>query len=105
MSLYPWIGSDCDIDIYTDLGEVEERAICIGRDGSQPSRATKTTSQTSTTTVTSATSVAPTQPGMVSGCTAYYTVVDGDTCYDVYTRHDITFQQFFDWNPAGKSLY
>ncbi|RMZ83592.1 hypothetical protein DV738_g940, partial [Chaetothyriales sp. CBS 135597] len=49
---------------------------------------------------TPTTSTGPTQSGIVEGCTKYHTVVDGDTCYDIYTNNGITFAQFYEWNPA-----
>jgi len=57
------------------------------------------------TSVTSSTVTppAPTQSGIVAGCTEYYVVQSGDSCAAIETEFSITFAQFLAWNPAGKS--
>ena len=43
---------------------------------------------------------APTQPGVVSGCTKWYVAVSGDNCYQVAQKFGIPLNTFMDWNPG-----
>ncbi|OBW67138.1 MAG: putative cytosolic iron-sulfur protein assembly protein 1 [Aureobasidium pullulans] len=43
---------------------------------------------------------APTQNGIVSGCTEWYTAKSGDTCSKIAAKFSIPIEQFMDWNPA-----
>ncbi|KAG9675510.1 carbohydrate-binding module family 50 protein, partial [Aureobasidium melanogenum] len=43
---------------------------------------------------------APTQNGIVSGCTQWYTAKSGDTCLGIAARFNISNEQFMAWNPA-----
>lgn len=43
---------------------------------------------------------APTQTGISASCLKYYTAQTDDSCQTVETAFDITFAQFFAWNPA-----
>ncbi|CAD0045919.1 unnamed protein product [Aureobasidium pullulans] len=43
---------------------------------------------------------APTQNGIVSGCTQWYTAKSGDTCSKIAAKFSIPIEQFMDWNPA-----
>jgi hypothetical protein len=51
-----------------------------------------------TTTTTGPTD--PTQTGIASNCNVWYNVVSGDSCAKIETQFDITFAQFYAWNPA-----
>ncbi|KAL2068497.1 hypothetical protein VTL71DRAFT_14834 [Oculimacula yallundae] len=42
----------------------------------------------------------PTQPGTVSNCNKYHTVVKGDDCGTLESKYGITHTQFITWNPA-----
>jgi LysM repeat protein len=59
------------------------------------------TTTTSSTSTTSSAIVTPTphQPNMVSGCTAFYEAVSGDSCSGIATNYDITLDEFYLWNP------
>lgn len=59
-----------------------------------------TTTTAVTSTVSSAGPSAPTQTGITSSCTKYYTVQSGDSCYAIETQYSITFAQLYQWNPA-----
>ncbi|KAL2854915.1 hypothetical protein BJY01DRAFT_257326 [Aspergillus pseudoustus] len=60
-----------------------------------------TTRGTSTTTSTASnTTPTPTQKGMGSRCRTFYRVSSGDGCYDIATRHGITLEQVYAYNPA-----
>ncbi|KAK7403923.1 hypothetical protein QQX98_010293 [Neonectria punicea] len=89
-----WIGSDCDTGLYQDLGETEERYVCV-RIGSATGTQVPTT-----TSSTSAASIGPTQTGIIEDCTAFYTVQDGDSCASIDSEYGITFAQLYAWNPA-----
>lgn len=107
----PWVGSDCDNDAYAGIGEGEARPICIGveKDGSSSSATsspTKTTGTptptgTSSSTLPTTTPPAPTQPGIIEGCTEYYVAVDGDGCWAIADKNGIPLDSFYEWNPAG----
>lgn len=43
---------------------------------------------------------APTQGGIVSGCTQWYTAESGDTCLGIAEKFNISNEQFMAWNPA-----
>ncbi|KAG9689796.1 carbohydrate-binding module family 50 protein, partial [Aureobasidium melanogenum] len=43
---------------------------------------------------------APTQDGIVSGCTQWYTAKSGDTCLGIAAKFNISNEQFMAWNPA-----
>ncbi|KAK6003868.1 hypothetical protein QM012_008718 [Aureobasidium pullulans] len=43
---------------------------------------------------------APTQDGIVSGCTQWYTAKSGDTCLGIAATFNISNEQFMAWNPA-----
>ncbi|KAI5247263.1 concanavalin A-like lectin/glucanase [Aureobasidium subglaciale] len=43
---------------------------------------------------------APTQDGIVSGCTQWYTAKSGDTCGVIASKFNIHIEQFMKWNPA-----
>ncbi|KAI0954351.1 hypothetical protein AcV7_007610 [Taiwanofungus camphoratus] len=56
-------------------------------------------STTTTATPTSSSPAAsPTAPGVISGCTEYYTVVSGDYCSEIETKFNITSAEFLAWN-------
>jgi len=57
------------------------------------------TSSSAPSSTSSAPTPGPTQEGIASGCSAYQTVVSGDTCYDIATSNGITTEQFYAWNP------
>ncbi|KAL1970079.1 hypothetical protein VTN77DRAFT_6484 [Rasamsonia byssochlamydoides] len=77
----------------------------IALSGVSPSTATPTGSVSATTTVatpsSTSTIVTPTpyQTGMAPGCTEFYQVQSGDTCYSIEQEFDITADEFDDWNP------
>ncbi|KAF2228098.1 hypothetical protein BDZ85DRAFT_301033 [Elsinoe ampelina] len=97
----PWLASDCETNLFVDLTENAERSICIRTNDTAPT-VTPTGSMPSTTppTKTATAPTGPTQTGIVRDCTRFYTVVEGDTCANVYSRFGLTFEQFYAWNPA-----
>ncbi|KAL5330732.1 hypothetical protein ACEPPN_000252 [Leptodophora sp. 'Broadleaf-Isolate-01'] len=92
----PWIGSDCDTGLYANLNATDSRAVCIGINSTAPA-STSSSTISSTSTVTPP---APTQTGIIAGCTEYYVVVSGDSCAAIESEFSITFAQFYAWNPA-----
>jgi hypothetical protein len=99
----PWLDSECDEKLYAGLSENDERPVCIGVNAAAPQGAasrppSSTPSQTGTATTVA---MRPTQTGIAPGCRNFYTVASGDTCENIERVYDITFEQFFDWNPSG----
>jgi hypothetical protein len=106
----PWVGSNCDKGLFAGLTGTQERAVCIGVNTTSTSSSTRATSTptrtTSTSTRASTTSSGPpaaTQTGIVANCTKYYVAVKGDGCWAIANANGITLDQFYAWNPAGKS--
>lgn len=110
-----WIGSDCDTGLYANMSYYDERAVCIGINstaltssaGVGPSGTPSASGLTSTitgamTTQTITSSIGPTPSGTVSSCQQFYTVQSGDSCAAIEANFDITFAQFYSWNPESK---
>ncbi|KAH8660501.1 hypothetical protein BX600DRAFT_400333 [Xylariales sp. PMI_506] len=49
---------------------------------------------------TSVSTPSPVQTGITSGCTKFYEVQSGDTCYAIAQDNGITLDEFYAWNPA-----
>lgn len=81
----PWMNNDCSA-IYDEIDPYQWRSICIGVGDSASYSTTAPPTATPTDT-------AP-------GCSDYYTVIDGDSCAIVLDLNDITFTQFYAWNPS-----
>ena len=98
----PWVLPDCNTGLYTglDSDSDSQNAICIGVNSTAPT--STATPGPSTTTSTGAT-MGPTQSGIIASCTKFYTMVENDSCASIEAIFAITFQQFYAWNPAGKS--
>lgn len=62
------------------------------------SPATTTTSSTSTT--SAVVTPSPIVPNMASGCTGFYLVQSGDSCWSIETAYNIAASDFEAWNPA-----
>ena len=100
----PWLGSDCDTNLYAGLVGNEKRSICIGVNATGPhGTASKppTSTPPQTGTATSA-SMGPTQTGIAANCRSFHTVTSDDTCYDIEMTYDITFEEFLSWNPSSE---
>ncbi|MCJ1245494.1 hypothetical protein MMC30_002698 [Trapelia coarctata] len=98
-----WIGPNCDTGLYANLGYQDERAVCIGVNASTPTASALPTSSTANMATTTSAPMGPTQAGIVAGCLQFYTVQSGDSCAAIDSTYGITFNQFYGWNPAGKS--
>jgi len=104
-----WLGSNCDTNLYANMTVDDTRPLCVGVNASEPvgsaaSGPSPTASQTSTTTGTETVSMGPKATGEIAGCTQYYTVQSGDSCTEIETIFDISFTQFYAWNPSGESI-
>ncbi|OGE52702.1 hypothetical protein PENARI_c009G09663 [Penicillium arizonense] len=96
----PWLGTDCDTNLYASLNDTDTRAVCIGVGSSTSTTATTTPSSTTAT----ATSVAPTQTGYIYGCQEFFTVESGDDFSTMETEFGVTLAQLYEWNPSiGKT--
>ncbi|KAK1752213.1 carbohydrate-binding module family 50 protein [Echria macrotheca] len=114
ISWNPWVGSasTCDTGLFAGLDPGEKRAVCIGVGGPVPSSSASSSvvvpsSTTSSAPAASSTVVAPpapTQPGIVDGCSQYHVAVSGDGCWAIATEYGISLEQFYEWNPASKRI-
>jgi hypothetical protein len=88
-ALNPWVGTDCDTAVFANLGTDSQsyRPVCIGTGSG-------TVTITSGASTTSAT-IGPTQTGIASTCTRFYTVPSGGSCGAIEDTFHITFAQFF----------
>ncbi|KAI1146243.1 hypothetical protein F4825DRAFT_456675 [Nemania diffusa] len=94
-NFYAWnpaVGSTC-------AGLQASVYVCIGLQGSSPTR-TITTLTTATTTGNGVTTPTPYQTGMVTNCNKFHLVVSGDQCSTVASNAGITLANFYAWNPA-----
>ncbi|RHZ64660.1 hypothetical protein CDV55_102659 [Aspergillus turcosus] len=66
--------------------------------GTITSPATTTTSSTSTT--SAVVTPSPIAANMASGCTGFYLVQSGDSCWSIETAYNIAASDFEAWNPA-----
>ncbi|KAH7925017.1 hypothetical protein BV22DRAFT_1129366 [Leucogyrophana mollusca] len=83
----PEINADCT---NLELGE----AYCVAASAA-------TTTTTSSVSAATPSNVAP--GTVTASCTAYHTVVSGDTCYLIEGEYGITDAQFLAWNPEINS--
>jgi hypothetical protein len=92
----PDVRSDC-------TGLIAEYYVCVGV-YTDPSPSTTTTSGNSPPTTTTGggpgSTPTPTQTGMVSGCTDFYMVKDGDGCWAIADGAGISLDEFYAWNLA-----
>jgi hypothetical protein len=100
----PWLGSDCDTELYAGLGDFEKRSVCIGVNATGPhGTASKPPTSTPPQTGTAiSASMGPTQTDIAAKCRSFHTVTSGDTCYDIEMTYDITFEEFLNWNPSSE---
>jgi LysM repeat protein len=89
--LNPWLDGNCTANLYADLVNDAERAVCVKSDESS--------STAPSTTATSPSSTASTPTGSSATCSKEYTVVSGDSCAAIESEFGITFAQFYSWNP------
>src|SRR6266536_776059 len=78
----PWVLPDCDSGLYTGLdpNSDSQNAICIGVNSTAP---TSTASPGASTTTSTGATMGPTQSGIISSCTKFYTVVENDSCASI----------------------
>jgi LysM repeat protein len=102
----PNINSACSNLILGDACCVDGESTAGSKSGSVlPSSNTSSeiaASSTSKRTTTTSTVFipGPTQSGITSGCTGYYLVQSGDSCASIDSKFDISFAQFYAWDPA-----
>ncbi|KAJ5426043.1 hypothetical protein N7465_001113 [Penicillium sp. CMV-2018d] len=97
----PWLTGDCDTALYANLDETATRAVCIGTGTTTAtlSPSTTVTGSVSQTTI----SAEGTPTGVVTGCRKFHTVQKLDDCPSIENDYDITFAQFYAWNPSGNT--
>lgn len=99
-----WLGSNCTVDLYKDLGTGSQRPVCVNATTLATPTAVPIPTDGPTTTTASTSqqdaSAAPTQSGVTKDCDQWYTVVSGDSCSAIESKFKITFDQLFQWNPA-----
>lgn len=86
---------------YTSIAESQMSS--LGANGGSGSTATitspATTAATSTSTSTTVTTPSPIAANMASGCTKFYKIQSGDSCWSVENDNDIDASDFEAWNP------
>ncbi|CZR70102.1 uncharacterized protein PAC_20003 [Phialocephala subalpina] len=71
-----WAGSDCDTGLYAGLSANETNSVCVAVNSTLTATTTSSTSATSTSST-----LGPTQTGIISTCTEFYTVPSvGSNC-------------------------
>ncbi|KAG6168259.1 hypothetical protein E4U51_002407 [Claviceps purpurea] len=93
--LNPWIGSDCDTGIWSQMTPDGYEQVCVLASGTP----TSTTSSTVPTTTVVA-PPAPTQPGASKNCKKWHTVVSGDGCWSIATAAGISLDDFYRMNTG-----
>ncbi|OQD80022.1 hypothetical protein PENANT_c040G10752 [Penicillium antarcticum] len=68
--------------------------------GSQTATGSRTATGSSTSTTTASANPSPTEDGVASNCDKWHYVEDGDGCFDLAKKYNITLIEFYDWNPA-----
>jgi hypothetical protein len=97
-ALNPWIGSNCDTGIWSQLTSDGYEQVCVLRSNMQPT-STATTSANPTIT-TGPDPPAPTQPGASEKCLEWHTVADGDSCWAIANDAGISLDEFYQMNPG-----
>jgi LysM repeat protein len=98
------------------LDTSDQRAVCVGVNATDVRATTGTTGAITPTGIatptrtsagpTSSKPVAPpaqTQAGIAASCRAYHVAMRGDGCWAISNQNGITLDEFYAWNPAGKS--
>ncbi|KAF4161886.1 hypothetical protein CNMCM6936_002900 [Aspergillus lentulus] len=106
-SMNPWLGTDCDKNLWSVLSSDGYLQLCMQQGqrnvttSTVPSTtATATATATATTSSPVATPPAPTQPGAAVNCTKWHTVVSGDGCQAIAAQYGISLANFYLWNPG-----
>lgn len=102
VALNPWIGSNCDVGMWSSTSSDGFVQICVGRESSTTSGILKPPTPTPTTmpsTPTTSARPAPTQPGAVENCKKWHTVISGDGCWDISNQYSVSLDDFYSWNP------
>ncbi|KAK6496086.1 hypothetical protein TWF481_002110 [Arthrobotrys musiformis] len=73
--------------------------ICVKPIGFKPNPTT-TTKKPTTTKGNGITTPTPVQKGITKKCKSFRQVQKGDTCASIQKKSNITFKQFYSWNPA-----
>ncbi|KAG2025158.1 hypothetical protein GB937_002919 [Aspergillus fischeri] len=103
-SMNPWLGTDCDKNLWSVLSSDGYLQLCVQQ--GQPNTTSSTvpsTTATATATATTSSTVAPpapTQPGAAANCSKWHTVVSGDGCQAIATQYGISLANFYLWNPG-----
>jgi hypothetical protein len=100
LAFNPWLTGDCDTALVANLDETATRAVCIGTGTASATLAPSTTVTGSASRITISTE--GTQTSVVAGCRRFHTVQKGDDCPSIESDYDITFAEFYAWNPSGR---
>ncbi|KAL4860468.1 hypothetical protein BDV12DRAFT_209352 [Aspergillus spectabilis] len=102
-TLNPWIGSDCDSGLWSQISGDGYVQVCVEAVSGvtvTPTSTTPTTTTTSTTSETSATPPAESQPGATTDCSLWHVVKSGDGCQTIAGGYGISLEDFYTWNPG-----
>jgi LysM repeat protein len=86
--------------IVTRTSKITTSSVPVTSPPSSTSPRTGSGASTATTCSVTASPPAPTQPGVVDGCSKWYVAQTGDFCYEISEKFGITLNTFFSWNPA-----
>lgn len=98
--LNPWIGSNCDTGIWSQLTLDGYEQVCVLGSGTQPTSLPTTTISTVPAKTTGTTPPAPTQPGTSKDCKKWHTVVSGDGCWSIANAAGISLDEFYRMNTG-----
>ncbi|KAG6039143.1 hypothetical protein E4U41_003159 [Claviceps citrina] len=98
--LNPWIGSNCDTGIWSQLTPDGYEQVCVLGAGSQPTGSPTATTNTVSTTTAGTAPPAPTQPGTSKNCKKWHTVVSGDGCWSIANAAAISLDDFYRMNTG-----
>lgn len=99
--LNPWIGSNCDTGIWSQLTPDGYEQVCVLGSGTQPTDSpTAKTSTILPTTTTGTAPPVPTQPGASKNCKKWHTVVAGDGCQSIANAAGISLDEFYRMNTG-----
>ncbi|KAG5929743.1 hypothetical protein E4U42_004670 [Claviceps africana] len=98
--LNPWIGSDCDTGIWSQLTRDGYEQVCVLASGTQPISSPASTTRAAPSTTTGAVPPAPTQPGASKNCKKWHTVVSGDGCWSIANAAGIGLDEFYRMNTG-----
>ncbi|UNI22107.1 hypothetical protein JDV02_008028 [Purpureocillium takamizusanense] len=98
--LNPWIGSECDTGIWSQLTPDGYEQVCVLKSSARPTGWPISSTTTTSMTATETTPPAPTQPGASKDCKKWHKIMSGDDCWSVAKAAGISLDAFYRLNPG-----